>query len=172
MKTASAFLADVDRRWVKREERIPLHIIGSVALLLRTDYERGTKDSDVVQTRELTPSGLPFLPHEPHYHALEELNASLHHFEIRVLDVVDVVVSKLKPFRGSDIEDIRQMVERDLVPHALLIARFKDAVDEYSGGAGAEDIPRFVKNLNRIERDLLLVPETRVELPDWLADRV
>lgn len=201
MKAASEFLTDVDRRWVKREEgRIPLHVIGSVALLLRTDYDRGTKDSDVVQTRELTEdikcrllllagkgtevharhgmyieivsSGLPFLPHEPLYHSLEELDASLQHFEIRVLDVVDVVVSKLKPFRGSDLEDIRAMVQRGLVPHDLLIARFKDAVDDYSGTAGAEDIPRFVRNLHQIERDLLLVDETEIELPDWLADRV
>jgi hypothetical protein len=96
VKTASAFLVDVDRRWVEREDdRIPLHILGSVALLLRTDYDRGTKDSDVVQTKELTEdikgrllslagkdtdmhrrhgmyievvsSGLPFLPHEPRY---------------------------------------------------------------------------------------------------------
>ena len=38
----------------RREDKIPLHVIGSVALLLRSDYRRGTKDSDVVQTRELT----------------------------------------------------------------------------------------------------------------------
>jgi Nucleotidyltransferase of unknown function (DUF6036) len=190
VKTADSFLRDVDRRWVKREDRIPLHIIGSVALLLRTDYDRGTKDSDVLQTKELTevikgrllalagretelhrrhgmymevvPSGLPFLPHVPLYHALDELNASLQHFEIQVLDVVDVVVSKLKPFRGSDIDDIREMVERGLVPHEVLISRFKDAVDDYLGSAGAEDIPRFVKNLNRIERDLLQVQETEI----------
>jgi hypothetical protein len=108
----------------------------------------------------------------PLYHSLEDLTGSLQHFEIRVLDVVDVVVSKPKPFRGSDQEDIQQMIQRDLVPHDLLVARFKDAVDEYSGGAGAEDIPRFIKNLNRVERDMLRVEESAIDLPDWLADRL
>jgi hypothetical protein len=58
------------------------------------------------------------------------------------------------------------------VPHEQLVARFREAVDDYSGGAGAEDILRFVKNLNRIERDLLDVPETDIDVPVWLADRV
>ena len=191
------FFADVDRRWTKREDRIPLHIIGSVALLLGTDYRRGTKDSDVVQTRELTDgikarllgvagkgtaihqrhgmyievvsSGFPFLPHVPLYHPVEALNATLQHFEIHVLDVVDVVVSKLKPFRGSDIEDIRAMVDRDLVPHDRLLARFRDAVDDYAGGAGADDIPKYVANLHRVERDLLGVDESEIELPEWVG---
>jgi len=191
------FFADIDRRWTKREDKIPLHVIGSVALLLRSDYRRGTKDSDVVQTRELTDgikarlldlagkgtpihqrhrmyievvsSGFPFLPHVPLYHSVEALNASLRHFEIRVLDVVDVVVSKLKPFRSGDIEDIRAMVDRDLVPHDLLVARFRDAVDDYAGGAGADDIPRYVANLHRVERDLLGVEESEIELPEWIG---
>jgi len=46
------------------------------------------------------------------------------------------------------------------------------AVDVYSDGAGGEDIPRFIRHLNRVERDVLQVPETDIELPAWLADRV
>lgn len=76
-------------------------------------------------------SGLPLLPHVPLFHKLDALNASLRHFEIHVLDVVDVVVSKLRPFRSSDQGNIQAMVERGLVPHDRLVARFRDAVDEY-----------------------------------------
>jgi hypothetical protein len=192
------FLAAIDRRWPETPRaRIRLRVIGSVALLLQTDYERGTKDSDVLHTADLTDenkarlialagegtelyerhrmyidvvsTGIPFLPHVPRYHSVHELNASLQHLEIHVLDVVDVVVSKLKPFRGSDREDIREMIRREFVSHDRLLERFRDAVDEYSHGAGADDIPRFVTNLHRVERDMLGVSESEIELPDWIA---
>jgi hypothetical protein len=201
MSAVSDFFGEIDNRWRgPPSPKIPLLVLGSAALFLRTDYERGTKDSDVLQTAELTPAtttlllalagegtalhtrhrlyidivanGLPLLPHVPLYHPLDDLNASLRHFEIHVLDVVDVVVSKLKPFRVSDRDDIKAMIDRKLVPHDLLVERFRDAVDDFAGGAGAEDIPRFIKNLNRIERDLLNVPESQIDLPDWLVDRI
>jgi hypothetical protein len=43
----------------------------------------------------------------------------LAHFRIEVLDVVDVVVSKLKRFHANDLRDIEAMVDRDLVPHTV-----------------------------------------------------
>ena len=157
MPVVSDFFEEIDRRWRGApSNKIPLLVLGSAALLLQTDYERGTKDSDVLET------GFP----------LDDLNASLHHFEVHVLDVVDVVVSKLKPFRPSDRGDIKAMIDRKLVPHDRLVERFRDAVDDFAGGAGAEDLPRCIKNLNRIERDLFNVPESQIELPDWLVDRL
>jgi protein gp37 len=54
------------------------------------------------------------------------------------------------------------------VPHDRLVARFRDAVDEYAGGAGADDIPKYVRNLHRIERDFLSATETEIELPGWI----
>jgi hypothetical protein len=193
------FLAEIDRRWPgPTGERIGLRIIGSVALLLQTDYERGTKDSDVLHTADLTENtkgclielagegteihrrhrlyidivanGIPFLPHVPLYHAVDTLNASLLHFEIHALDVVDVIVSKLKPFRSNDREDIREMIRRGLVSHSRLLERFEDAVDDYAHTAGADDIPQFVGNLNRVERDMLGVAESVLDLPDWIAE--
>lgn len=200
MGAVEDFLADVDRQWQGSETHVPLRLIGSTALLLRTDYQRITDDSDVLQTTEVTDdikrrllelagkkstlharhgmyvqvlsTGFPLLAHQPLFHPMAQLNATLQHFEIHALDVVDVVVAKLAPFRQRDRDDIRQMIVRGLVPHDRLVARFKDAVDEYSGGAGAEDIPKFWKNLNQVERDFLEVDETEMELPDWLADRV
>ena len=106
---------------------------------------------------EIVANGLPLLPHVPLYHPLDRLNATLQHFEIHVLDVVDVVVSKLKPFRPKDLGDIKVMIALGLV-HDRLIERFRDAIDDFAGGAYGEEIPKYVRNLNRIERDLLDVP--------------
>jgi hypothetical protein len=60
------------------------------------------------------------------------------------------------------------MVQRGLVDHDVLIERFREAVDGYLLDARAEDLPRYVANLHRLERDLLGVPETAIELPSWL----
>lgn len=73
---------------------------------------------------------------------------SLRHLKVRVLGVVDVVVSKLVRFNANDRADIGEMVDRDLVPQA-------------------EDLPKYVENLHAVERDYLGVPETPLELPDW-----
>lgn len=54
MPLVEDFFKDIDARWVwPQPEKIRLRIIGSAALMLQTDYERGTKDSDVLETAEL-----------------------------------------------------------------------------------------------------------------------
>jgi hypothetical protein len=124
--------------------KIRLRIIGSSALMLQTDYERGTKDSDVLETNDLTAgikkrlldlagagtplhekhrlyiefvsSGIPFLPQVALYHPVVALNAALSHFDLEVLDVVDVVVAKLKRFHASDRDDVDAMVKKGARP--------------------------------------------------------
>jgi hypothetical protein len=193
----SNFITDIDHRWASRvAEKIRLRIIGSAALMLQTEYARGTKDSDVLQTDQLlgdnkihleklagkgselhrrhklyidiVASGLPFLPRVPIWHAIPELNQSLLNFHIESLDVVDVVVSKLKRFSPSDESDIDAMVSLGAVPHETLLARFKAAVDNFEMDARAENIPSYIENLHRVERDILGVPETELDLPDWV----
>jgi hypothetical protein len=90
----SAYFAELDQAWSETAgPRIVLHLIGSTALMLQTNYRRGTKDGDVLQTAALTPAiqrdllrlagpasalrsrhrlyleivpgGLPFLPQQP-----------------------------------------------------------------------------------------------------------
>lgn len=190
-------MMEIDRRWSwPTPTRIRLPIIGSAALMLQADYERGTKDSDILETEqlaletgqrllalagrdtelharhgiyvELVASGLPFLPQVPSWKEMTDLNATLSHFAIQVLDVVDVVVSKLKRFHASDVSDIAAMVEHGLVPHDSLISRFRSAVENYEMDSRAGDLPRYVKNLHRVERDLLVVPETTIDLADWI----
>lgn len=199
MSAIEAFLREIDLAWrIPASAKIRLRIIGSTALMLQADYLRGTKDSDVLETDALSKdtqdslleiagpdtvvhrrhnlyldivrSGLPFLPQVPLCHVLSDLNSSLQHFEIEVLDIVDVVVSKLKRFSVHDRDDISAMVDKGLVSHPHLIARFLSAVDVYSMDARCDDLPKYVRNLHRVERDMLSVPEASIELPAWVVD--
>ena len=180
---------EIDARWgAPPTARIRLRIIGSSALMLQTGYERGTKDSDVLETAEITADvktrmldlagkgstlhakhrlfidfvsrGTPFLPQTATYHLQAGLNAELRHFEIEVLDVVDVVVAKLKRFHAADRGDIEAMVERDLVPHAELVSRFRAAVNEFACDARAEELPRYVGEGNVRTSVSTSTPET------------
>jgi hypothetical protein len=195
----SEFLKEIDRRWTARANdppKILLRIIGSAALMLQTGYERGTKDSDVLETASMTADikerltvlagagtelhdrhkiyvdivspGLPFLPQAPLCHPLADLNRELARFDVEVLDIIDTVVSKLKRFNANDISDIQAMANMGLVNHPTFIERFRSAVDVFSMDARADDLPDYVKNLHRIERDHLLVAETPIELPHWI----
>ena len=191
------FLRDLDLLWPPAP-RIPLRIIGSTALFLQTDYERGTKDSDVLETRDIdagakerllalggqgtrlhdrhriyldvVDNALPLLPHVPLYHPVPAL-AGLAHFEVLVLDVVDVCVSKVKRFSAHDRDDILAMVERGLVDPASLARRFADAIEDYTGPAEEEDFRRYNANLHRVQRDMLGVETSEMVLPAWMADR-
>jgi hypothetical protein len=187
------FLRAIDAAWGQTAPRIPLRIIGSAALFLQTQYRRGTKDGDVLETDEISQAtraqlialagenttlhkrhrvyidivgnGIPFLPRRPNYHFVPALS-TLVHFEVSVLDVVDVVVSKLKRFHANDQSDIQAMIDGEHVPHEKLIERFRTAVDWWTGDPRADQLPRYLKNLNRVERDFFGVAETSIELPD------
>ena len=60
------------------------------------------------------------------------------------------------------------MIERKLVPHAAFIERFKNAVHELAHTAFADDLPKIIENLHRVERDLFQVAESDIELPSWV----
>jgi hypothetical protein len=197
MTPIEAFLKEMDELWARPDsERITLRVIGSTALMMQTGYWRGTKDSDVLEAESLAGDtgrdllalagqgtalhrkhrfyldivrrGIPFLPQAPIFHAKSELNQELKHFTVEVLDIVDTVVSKLKRFNANDLDDVKAMIDLDLVPHARLLERFRSAVDMFAGDARAEDLPKYVRNLHRIERDMLFVEEARIELPAWI----
>lgn len=164
--------------------------------MLQTSFERGTKDSDVLQTLqldaaaqrhlreiggpntklakryrlhiEIVPNGIPFLPHPPFWKSTSLSFTRTPTFSLEVLDVVDVVVSKLKRFSENDKSDIRSMIELNLISHQVLLHRFQSAVDAFSTDARAEDLPKYVQNLNEVERDLLGMPESEIELPSWI----
>jgi hypothetical protein len=85
-----------------------------------------------------------------------------------VLDIVDVLVSKLCPFRANDQADIEAMIDRRYVEHEKLIARFRDAVDYFSCDARADDLPKYVANLHKVELDYFDVAATPIELPSWV----
>jgi hypothetical protein len=57
MAAIEDFLRDIDAHWTPpRPAPLTLRILGSTALLLQTHYRRGTKDSDVLETPEITPA--------------------------------------------------------------------------------------------------------------------
>jgi hypothetical protein len=197
VKIIEEFFIEVDKRWKQDgDHKIPLKIIGSAALLLQVDYDRGTKDSDILETADITPtikekllalagkgsdlsktfrlyldvvtSGIPFLPLGAKYHKVAGLNRRLKNFEVEALDITGVVVSKLKRFSANDVSDIAAMVTSGWVKHKELIEQFRNAVDAYSTDARAEDLPKYVKNLHTVERDFFREPESEIELPHWV----
>lgn len=121
------FFREIDRAWRgPRDAKIELRVLGSAALMLQTDYVRGTNDGDV---------------------------------------------SKLKRFHANDQSDVKAMIDRELVPHDQLVTRFRDAVDAFSGDARAEELPRYVRNLHRVERDMFGVAESEIEPPSRIRRR-
>ncbi len=194
------FLRAVDAAWRHPViDKITLRMIGAGALLLQADYDRGTKDSDILESSsidattqnrlvtltkkgtllhqrwltyiEFVPRGLPLLPQVPKWLEPSDLNEHLRNFRVEVLDVIDVVVSKLGRFHDDDQTDIVAMINQGLVPHAELVRRFRSAIEVTLGDASAERLPSYVRNLHRIERDEYLVDESDIELPDWIAER-
>jgi hypothetical protein len=197
VKIIDEFFIELDKRWKPEgDHKIPLKIIGSAALLLQVDYDRGTKDSDVLETADITPpikekllalagkgtdlsktfrlyldvvaAGIPFLPLGARFHKIAGFNRRLKHFEVEALDVTDVAVSKMKRFNANDVSDISAMVSGRWEKHAHLVERFRKAVDAYSTDARAEDLPKYVTNLHTVERDFFREPESEIELPHWV----
>lgn len=173
-----------------------LEIIGATALALNADYTRGTKDADVLMARglteaaqahllaiagpdtdlarrwrmyvELVPNGIPFLPRPTDWRevALADAPPTV---RVKALAIVDVAVSKLKRFSANDQSDIAAMIRAGHIEHAALVARFRSAVDGFLGDAREQDLPRYVRNLNQVERDILGVDETEIDLPGWIG---
>jgi hypothetical protein len=190
-----ALLQEVDRAWRQPGPRIPLRIIGSTALMLQTSYDRGTKDSDVLETDEVTDQiagrlieiagpntvihrrhgmyvdivrrGIPFRRQSPVYLPLEQLNTKLMHFEVFAMSVVDVVIGKLARFNASDRSDIDAMVERDLIAHRDVVSCFREAID-FKMDLMAGEFTEYVRHVHTVERDMFDVAETEFDEPSWL----
>ena len=193
MSAISDLLEDIDERWQRAAAgRIDLHILGASALILQAGYDRATKDSDVLETHAIQPDirkqllalagkdtplarkhgvyvdpvprALPFLPQNPLWHPQSGVNARLSHFEVFVLDVLDVVTSKLFRFSANDRADIDAMIARELVPHERLLARFRSALDLFTHDARSSRLPECIDNFHTVERDSFGVEETEISL--------
>lgn len=195
MPVIEALLEEVDQAWRRPGPKIGLHIIGSTALMLQTSYDRGTKDSDVLETDEVTDQivgrlieiagpntvihrrqgmyvdivrrGIPFRRQRPVYLPLDQLNMKLVHFEVSAMSVVDVVVGKLARFNANDRSDIDAMVERDLIAHHGLVSCFREALD-FKMDLMAGEFTEYVKHMHAVERDMFDVAETEFDEPSWL----
>lgn len=199
MNPTEEFLCAIDAAWEwPMDARIELRVLGSSALFLQCDYNRGTKDSDIIETAQLagdvvsrlqalagrgTPlhgrhrlyldvlgARFPFLPPEPMWWPLPELTARMAHFSVAVLDPTDVAISKLARFHANDVQDVRHMIRRDFIDHAEFVARFQAAIDEFAMDSRSEDYWKYVQRLHQVERDFFGVPESAIELPSWAED--
>lgn len=195
MSRINQLFTAIDNGWKPiGKEPITLQIVGSTALMVQCSYARGTKDADIIDLStsvpeatkqlellagkqsnickqfhiylDLVSSGIMFKPSKPIFHAVKAIQ--LKNFVITAMDITDVVVSKLKRFNSNDRDDIRAMVQQKHIRHARLVERFKLAIDGYSMDARAEEFHKYIKNLNEVERDMLLVPESSIDLPPWM----
>ncbi|MBX7195421.1 MAG: hypothetical protein K1X94_25420 [Sandaracinaceae bacterium] len=187
-------LRELSRDW--NGPPVTLRLIGSTALMLQSrEFSRRTTDSDVLETSDLAgpvraqllalagpdtplaarwrihlqlvPRGLPFLPHAPMWHEVPIVGlGSL--IRVEALDIVDVLVSKLKRFNAKDRSDIDAMIHR--ITHESLRDRFAAALDRFCFDARQDDLPSYIANLNQVERDMFGVAESQFELPDWVDD--
>lgn len=191
------FFQELDRAWKPMGlEPIRLPVMGSSAIFLQCEYDRGTKDSDILEIEEiparkellklagkgsafaakqrlyleLIKAGLPFLPPRAVFHPLDSLNTRLKNFKIETLDIVDVVVSKLKPFRIQDRDDIQAVIGLGLVEPDRLLERFHKAKEQWLMGSRAKELPGYIENLQMVERDWLRVPESKIELPRYIFE--
>lgn len=194
MNVFNDFLIDIDSEWnVSEKPKIKLHILGSAALFMQTDYERGTKDGDVFRTKEidgdvgtrllqiagegtslakrhrfyldLVSTSLPLLPTEPLWH---EHDLELNGFVVLVLDVVDVVLSKLRRFNVHDQDDIQAMANGGHIDHARMVTGFRQIIDCYGFDARGQDLQVMVERFNEIEEEWLYNTPTHFELPSWI----
>jgi hypothetical protein len=68
----------------------------------------------------------------------------------------------------SDVEHIEAMIAKGLVPHMPWSRAFREAADYFSLDARAEEeLPKYIANLHRVERDVYGSAPTEVELPSW-----
>jgi hypothetical protein len=116
---------------------------------------------------DIVPSGLPFLPKPPIFHSAPELSAKLTHFDIEVLDVVDVVISKLKRFSVNDQGDIEEMANLGALDPEVFLARFRNALDANNMSAMVDNYPKILDNFHAVQRDWLYVEESDIDLPSW-----
>lgn len=194
-----SFLKDMDRVWKKKEEPpLPLKVIGGSSLILQYNYGRPTKDTDIIEVKELTDEikkklkrlagkdshlckkhhlyidivfrALPFLPPEPIFYPLPRLNKELVNFRVEVLDVVDVLISKLTRFSANDVDDFKAMIDMGVVDPAKLEERFKEAFQVWIFEARGEKLHKMIEKLHLVQRDMLLVEESRIDLPRWLEE--
>jgi len=114
---------------------------------------------------DIVSPGVPMLPAEPLWHPLQ---LDLERFDVRVLDVHDVVVSKLKRWNAGDRDDARAMVEGGHVDRDRLVARFRSVTERYRFDGRADLLPVMARRLDQVERDGFALPETGFSSPaEW-----
>lgn len=106
---------------------------------------------------------IPLLPPDPLWH---HYPLPLDHFDIVVLDIADVLVSKLKRWNANDRADARAMIEGQHVDHDTLVQRFSATIEKYKFDGRADLLPLMADRLNRAEANWFLTDETAFDFPE------
>jgi hypothetical protein len=59
------------------------------------------------------------------------------------------------------------MIQRDLIDHDRMLECFQSAKDIFAYDARADELRMITRNLHTVERDMLLAPESEIDLPSW-----
>ncbi|MCP5463842.1 MAG: hypothetical protein H7A33_02340 [Deltaproteobacteria bacterium] len=118
---------------------------------------------------EFVSKNILFIPQRPIFNTCDNINENFKNILLRVLDVHDVIVSKIKPYRPTDREDIKTMIEQGLVDHQKLVERFKLAMYKWELDR-AYLFKDLIKNLNDMEQSFFEVEPSQFDLPRWADD--
>ena len=172
-------------------------MVGSAALHLQCSYQSRTKDGDILELCNITSlirnklesiagresliqkkhrmyldfvkRALLFMPAQAKFNTSISVNSHLVNFKLEALDVTDVVISKLAPFRSKDVDDIKAMIDLELIDPKVLLERFLLAKEQFLLGSRSNHLENIIENLHRVQRDFLHVSESIIELPDWIG---
>ncbi len=92
----------------------------------------------------------------------------LSNFEIRILDLADVAVSKLKRWNADDREDIRAMIEGDHLERRHFLSRFQEVIERYRSDGRADLLRVMAQRFNQAEEDWFGVDGTPFHFPEEL----
>jgi len=102
---------------------------------------------------DLVSRNIPMLPPEPLWHGY--VIDGLEHLEVRVLDIADVCVSKLKRWTANDRDDVEAMIDLGHFEHARVAERLREVVEAY-WHEYPDHLQRMVERFSQLERDWFL----------------
>lgn len=177
------FLKAIDEH-LTGASKLEMFVGGGAAILLAYDGEIATDDVDLIAVRKDLPSWLvelagdgSALHRETDYYldivapglfpqewgwrkrALPVETLGLKHVELRVLELHDLVLSKLKRFAGKDRDDIRGLCEREEFNIDTLRARYRNARQMFD----FDQQEKLDRNFRFVEAEFLALEPTQFD---------
>jgi hypothetical protein len=177
------FLKAIDEQ-LTEDSKLEMFLAGGAAILLAYDGEIATDDVDLIAVRKDLPTWLvelagkgSALHRETDYYldivapglfpqewgwrkrALTVDTLGLKHIELRILELHDLILSKLKRFAGKDRDDIRGLCEREEFSIDTLRSRFRNARQMFD----FDQREKLDRNFQFVETEFLALEPTRFD---------